>query len=110
MLRTSDCLTCLFHCKFALFTVSCCVPLSGYFDNDVHLSFSVRSDRPLEWVPEEPSPHEHGELAEDYDLHQDADLTGNDTVDIQSIHSGDVTGNGGTPSGHCYLCFSLLFL
>uniref|UniRef100_A0A7C9EGF0 Sodium/calcium exchanger membrane region domain-containing protein n=1 Tax=Opuntia streptacantha TaxID=393608 RepID=A0A7C9EGF0_OPUST len=53
----------------------------------------VRSDRPLEWVPEEPSPHEHGKLAEDYsDLHQDADLTGNDTVDIQSIHSGDVTG------------------
>lgn len=53
----------------------------------------TRSDRPLEWVPEEPSPRKHEKLIQDYsDLHQVADLEGNNTVDIYSIHSGDVTG------------------
>ncbi|KAJ8422705.1 hypothetical protein Cgig2_002689 [Carnegiea gigantea] len=69
------------------------VHLSDYLDDDAYLSFSERSDRPLEWVPEEPSPRKHEKLIEDYlDLHQVADLEGNDTVDIYSIHSGDVTG------------------
>ena len=71
--------------------------MCDYLDNAAHLSFSTRSDRPLEWVPEEPSPHKHEKLIEHYsDLHQVADLEGNNAVDIYSIHSGDVIGYGGT--------------
>ena len=70
------------------------MPLWFSWCKEVSVLFSSRSERPLDWVPEEVSPHKQESLGEDFfDCPEVIHIDDRNIADIFSIHADSDIGN-----------------